>query len=75
MASRCSRGDSGWILGKISSLTVVIHWNRLIREVVESPTLKVFKRSVDMAQRGMVIGQGGGESTVGLDGLIGLVQS
>ena len=72
MALSCARGCSGWILGKIFiSETVVIHWNRLPREMVASAPLEVFKKRRDVALRKVVGGHGGGGLTVGLGDLSG----
>jgi len=57
MASSCIRGDLDWILGKISLLkewSDSAYWNRLPREVVESPSLEMFKKHVDVALQHMV---------------------
>jgi len=49
-----TRRDSGWILGKKFSETVVRQWHRLHREVVDSPSLEVFRKHADVALRHMV---------------------
>jgi len=56
MASRCIRGGLDWISArkKFFPERVVKHWNRMLREVVDSPSLKVFKKSVEVTLWDMV---------------------
>ena len=53
---------------------VAMHWHRLLREVVESPSLEIFKNPVDMARRDVVSGHGRDRLIVGLGDLRGLSQ-
>ena len=75
MASSCTRGDSGWILGKIySQERVMRHWYRLPREGMESPSLEAVKKCGDVALRDTVSGHGGDGLMVGPGDLSGLFQ-
>ncbi|KAK4820021.1 hypothetical protein QYF61_017694 [Mycteria americana] len=62
MASSCARGGLDRILGKIRrnvfTKRVVKQWTRLPREVVESPSLQVLERDVDVVLRDMVFDLG-----------------
>ena len=55
------------MLGNISE-RVVMQWHRLPREVVQSPSLEVYKERVDVTLRDEVSGPGG--DGLGLDSFI-----
>ena len=63
MASSCTRGGSGWILGKNSSQSGDA-LAQLPKEVVGSPSLEVFQNHGDVALRDVVSGHGGGGLTL-----------
>ena len=44
------------IKNNLFSKKVVRHWHRLLRKVIKSPVLEVFKKCVGMALRDMVNG-------------------
>lgn len=49
MASSCTRWGLGWIWKNFFVERVIKNWNKLYREVVESPVLEGFKPHVDVA--------------------------
>ena len=56
-------------------MAVVRHWNRLLREVVDSPSWEMFKKHGDVALRDVVSGHGGDVLVVGQVDLGSLFQS
>ncbi len=53
---------------------MVRQWYRLSKEVLESPSLEVFRKCVDVALRDMVNGFDGDRLMVGLGNLSGFFQ-
>jgi len=57
------------------SESMVKYWNGLPRVVAESPSLEVFKKSVDVALRNTVTGHGGNGLMIGLGDVSHLFQT
>jgi len=74
--TRLNQNKFRWnIRKKFISERVVMHWNRLPRKVMESLSLEVFEKHVNVALRDVVSGHSGDGLTVGLGDLRGLFQS
>ena len=56
------------------SVRVARYWKRLPKEVVDSPSLEVFKKRVNIALGDMASGHNGDGLMAGLDNLRGLFQ-
>jgi len=54
MVLNSDRGGLRWILGRSFSHRVVMHWNRLPKEVVDAPSLEAFKARLDVALGSLV---------------------